>query len=81
MRTFAIFAWAKLVLTAVSTREAAADDLVAAVLPLSRSAQIGQTVTAFATVINSFRRGVERVHGVVTEFLRNVCLSDDESGH
>jgi hypothetical protein len=53
MRTFAIFAWATLVLTAVSTREAAADDLVAAVLPLSRSAQIGQTVTAFATVINS----------------------------
>ena len=51
MRTFAIFAWATLVLTAVSTREAAADDLVAAVLPLSRSAQIGQTVTAFATVL------------------------------
>jgi hypothetical protein len=80
MRTFAIFAWATLVLTAVSTREAAADDLVAAVLPLSRSAQIGQTVTAFATVINS-SGGALSGHGVVAEFLRNVCLSDDESGH
>jgi hypothetical protein len=30
-----------------------ADDLAASVLPLSRSATIGQTVTAFATVINS----------------------------
>jgi len=53
MRTFATLAWAALVLTAVINSEAADDDLVAAVLPLSRSAQIGQTVTAFATVINS----------------------------
>ena len=28
-----------------------------------------------------FRRGVERVHGVVAEFLRNFCLSDDKPGH
>jgi hypothetical protein len=53
MRIFAIIAWAALALTTVINSEAAADDLVAAVLPLSRSAQIGQTVTAFSTVINS----------------------------
>jgi hypothetical protein len=53
MRIFALIAWAALALTTVINREAAADDLVAAVLPLSRSAQIGQTVTAFATIINS----------------------------
>jgi hypothetical protein len=53
MRIFAMLAWAALALTTVMNSEAAADDLVAAVLPLSRSAQIGQTVTAFATVINS----------------------------
>ena len=35
-----------------------ADDLVASVLPLSRSARIGQTVTAFATVINSSGRSL-----------------------
>src|SRR5712672_1744190 len=45
-------------LAAVITRDAAADDLVAAVLPLSRSAQIGQAVTAFATVINSSGRAL-----------------------
>ena len=40
MRTFAMLAWAALVLTGVMNSEVAADDLVAAVLPLSRSAQI-----------------------------------------
>ena len=36
----------------------AADDLVSSVLPLSRSTRIGQTVTAFATVINSSGRAL-----------------------
>lgn len=37
---------------------ARADDLVAAILPSSRSAEIGQTVTAFATVINTSGRAL-----------------------
>ena len=58
LRTFAALAWAEVVLILVISSEVAADDLVAAVLPLSRSAQIGQTVTAFATVINSSGRAL-----------------------
>lgn len=38
---------------ALAAMPARADDLAAATLPSSRSAQIGQTVTAFATVINT----------------------------
>jgi hypothetical protein len=37
---------------------ASADDLAAAVLPVSRSAAVGQTVTAFATVINTAGRAL-----------------------
>jgi hypothetical protein len=50
--------WAPVVLGTVAVRDAAADDLVAAVLPLSRSTQVGKTVTVFATVINSSGRAL-----------------------
>jgi hypothetical protein len=40
------------------SEKALADDLVAAVLPLSRSPTVGQTATAFATVINSSGRAL-----------------------
>jgi hypothetical protein len=51
-------AWAVLAFGTIASHGAAADDIVAAVLPLSRSAQVGKTVTAFATVINSSGRAL-----------------------
>lgn len=47
-----------LVLALTGVSAASADDLAAAVLPASRSATVGQTVTAFATVINTAGRAL-----------------------
>jgi len=44
--------------TIAASREAWADDLVAATLPQSRSAVVGNTVTVFATVINTSGRAL-----------------------
>src|ERR1051325_9874316 len=47
-----------LALLVMGAHPALSDDLVSSVLPLSRSTKVGQTVTAFATVINTSGRSL-----------------------